>query len=277
MIIKDLLKFSIQELSSTSPSPRLDAELLLTFTLDLTRTQLLINENLPLSEEQQKIILKNLARRKKGEPIAYILGHQEFWSLDFKVTTDTLIPRPETELLVELALQKFSAEDPISVADLGTGCGAIALAIAYERPSWKVIATDFSASALDVARKNAEDLAVKNISFRQGDWYEAFNKERFDLIVSNPPYVAESDPHLGNLRFEPQSALQAGPDGLRDLTILIAGAGNYLESKGWLMVEHGYDQGQCVRDIFLTNNFLDIMTVKDFAQLERVTFGRRKN
>ena len=207
--------------------------------------------------------------------MAYILGEREFFGLDFKVTPATLIPRPETELLVELALQRIPARGHFRVLDLGAGSGAIALSIAHARPEAEVVAVDASEAALQVARANAAHLGVHNASFRQSDWFAALDGQRFDLIVSNPPYVAAGDMHLGqgDVRFEPLSALASGPDGLDDIRCIIGEAVDHLEKNAWLMLEHGYDQASAVRALLQQNGFEEVYSVKDMAGIERVSCG----
>ena len=218
-----------------------------------------------------------ISRRARGEPIAYLLGQREFWSLPLTVTPQTLIPRPETETLVALALETMPKDAPLRIADLGTGTGAIALAIARERPRSKVIATDISPAALSVAKDNAARLGLDNVRFVCGSWCRALTVDAFDFILSNPPYVAESDPHLreGDLRFEPRKALAAGPRGLDELHRIIPGAHDRLHTNGWLIVEHGYDQGERVMQLMRTQGFREISDHPDAAGLSRVTRGRR--
>lgn len=187
-----------------------------------------------------------LARRQAGEPVAYLLGRQGFWSLELEVSPATLIPRPETELLVELALARLPAGQSLRVADLGTGSGAIALALARERPQAHVVATDASAEALTVARRNAARLGLGRVEFRDGDWLVPLAQERFDLIASNPPYIEQDDPHLaqGDLRFEPPAALASGADGLDAIRVIVRDAGRHLHPGGWLLLEHGWNQAR---------------------------------
>jgi release factor glutamine methyltransferase len=217
-----------------------------------------------------------LEAREAGRPVAYLIGRRGFWTLDLAVTADTLIPRPETELLVELALARLPAGLPLRVADLGTGSGAIALAIGVERPQCSVVATDASAAALQVARGNARDHAIANVQFREGSWFAPLAGERFDLIVSNPPYIADGDAHLaqGDLRFEPAAALSSGRDGLDDIRELIRGAGNFLRLDGWLLLEHGVDQGAAIRQLFAAAGFVEVATERDLESRDRVTLGR---
>jgi release factor glutamine methyltransferase len=219
-----------------------------------------------------------LRSRIDGQPVAYLLGRRGFWTLDLAVTPDTLIPRPETELLVELALSRIPQGAASRIADLGTGSGAIALAIAIERPRCSVVATDASEAALRVARGNARGNAVANVQFRHGSWFAPLAGERFDLIASNPPYIANGDAHLaeGDLRFEPAAALSSGSDGLDDIREIISGAGGFLADRGWLLLEHGLDQGAAIRELFEVAGFVEIATERDLESRDRVTLGRRR-
>ena len=216
-------------------------------------------------------------RRAAGEPVAYLTGHREFWSMDLQVTPDTLIPRPETELLVELALARIPPAADWSIADLGTGTGAVALAIARERPGCRVVATDVSAAALAVARENARILGVRQVAFREGNWLEALEAGQFSLIVSNPPYVRDGDPHLDctDLRFEPHLALHAGRDGLDAIREIAGGAQECLRPGGWLLLEHGYDQSEAVSEILAGSGYSDCLSGRDLAGHFRVSGGRR--
>lgn len=216
-----------------------------------------------------------LARRAQGEPVAYLTGRRAFWSFELMVSADTLIPRPETELLVELALERLPAGAESRVADLGTGSGAIALALAYERPQAQVVAVDVSPGALDIARANARELGLGNVEFRQGDWLQPLTGERFDLIASNPPYIAEADPHLDALRYEPEPALSSGADGLDAIHIIASTAPVHLRSGGWLLLEHGWDQGDAVRALLQAAGFDNVETRRDLERRDRVTLGRR--
>lgn len=217
-----------------------------------------------------------LGRRVAGEPVAYLIGRRGFWQFDLNVTPATLIPRPETELLVELALDRLSGDRPWRVVDLGTGSGAIALALAHERPNAQVVATDASAAALDVARGNAEALKLSRVEFRAGSWFDPLRGERFDLIASNPPYIADDDPHLtrGDLRHEPRPALASGADGLDALRVLAAGAVDHLQPGGWLLVEHGWDQAEPVRGLLHAAGLLEVRTARDLGNRDRITVGR---
>lgn len=228
-----------------------------------------------LTFEQHQQFLQGIERLKQGEPLAYVLGEQEFWSLKLKVTPDTLIPRPDTEILVEQALTLLDLEQNISILDLGTGSGAIALSIAKERPLSNVIATDFSSTALQVAQHNAVLNQISNIRFLQGSWYQALSSSyQFDVIVSNPPYIDEQDQHLSDLTYEPITALTAKNNGLADLEIIIGQAPQWLKPAGWLLIEHGYDQAQAVQQLFSHAGFNQVKTVKDYGGNDRVTLGQ---
>jgi release factor glutamine methyltransferase len=253
---------------------RLEAELLLAHALGVDRAWFFAHaEDRPDTAGVLRFEAL-LARRAAGEPIAYILGRRDFWSLPLEVTPATLIPRPETELLVEQALARLPERG--RVLDLGTGSGAIALAIASERPDAEVVAVDASAAALAVARRNAERLGLGRVALLESDWYAALDARRFDLIVSNPPYIEASDPHLaqGDLRYEPASALASGADGLDDIRRIADGAERYLVEGGWLLLEHGWNQGRAVRDVLTTAGLADAFTVQDLEARDRVTGAR---
>jgi release factor glutamine methyltransferase len=262
-------------LALTSNEARLEVQMLLQQVLSVERVYLLAHPEHVLSADQQAAYDVMLRRRLQGEPIAYILGEREFFGLKFKVTPDTLIPRPETELLVELALQRMPQGRTCRVLDLGTGSGAIALSIAHARPDIEVVAVDASEAALEVARANAQHLAIGNVSFLHSDWFSVLGGQRYDLIVSNPPYVAAGDVHLtrGDVLFEPASALASGADGLNDIRRIICQAGDFLERGAWLLLEHGYDQAAEVRNLLLQNGFADVISAKDIAGIERVSGG----
>ncbi len=276
-------------LGLVSVEARIEAQALLGRALgDVSRAWLIAHEHDPVAPEQRAAFEPLLVRRLAGEPIAYILGEREFFGLMFKVTPDTLIPRPETELLVELALQRIPQKPPspqpspggrgskFRVLDMGAGSGAIALAIAHARPAAEVLACDVSLSALEVARENAQQPGIANATFLQSDWFDALGEQRFDLIVSNPPYIAAGDPHLkcGDVRFEPLSALASGEDGLRDIRRIAGQAGAYLDRGGWLLLEHGYDQAAQVRGLLLEAGFSEVFSAPDLAGIERVSGGR---
>jgi release factor glutamine methyltransferase len=259
-----------------SPTARLDAELLLAAALGKPRSFLHTWPERIVSSEAALTFAAYLQRRSTGEPVAYILGQQGFWKLDLDVAPHTLIPRPETEMLVEAALELVPAFAPTRVLDLGTGTGAIALALASERPVWQVTAVDRVLEAVALAERNRQRLHLDNAKVLSSHWFSALEGQRFDLIISNPPYIAAEDPHLasGDVRFEPNSALVAGADGLDDLRMIVAQAPAYLNGDGWLLLEHGYDQGAAVRDLLSGQGFEKIQTRRDLGDHERITFGR---
>lgn len=254
---------------------RSEVQALLQAVLAVNRAYLLAHPERVLTEQELSRYRSLLQRRLQGEPLAYILGEREFFGLGLRVTPATLIPRPDTELLVELALQRMP-EAGGRVLDLGTGSGAIALAIAHARPDAAVTAVDAAEAALSVAQGNAVRLGIRNASFVPSDWFSALAEQHFDLIVSNPPYIAENDSHLsqGDLRFEPRTALASGPDGLDDIRRIIGEAGAHLATDGWLLLEHGYDQAAQVRVLLQRAGFRNISSAKDLAGIERVTGGQ---
>ena len=256
-----------------SGTARIDVQCLLLRVMNVARSYLFAHPERVLSEAEEWLYQALLQRRLAGEPIAYILGEREFFGLMFRVTPATLIPRPETELLVELALQHLPQQG--RVLDLGTGSGAIALSIAHARPDVGVVAVDASIEALAVASENAKCLGINNALFVQSNWYSALDAQHFDLIVSNPPYVATGDPHLrqGDLRFEPASALASGVDGLDDIRRIVDGAPAHLQPGGWLLFEHGYDQATQVRALMLQAGFSAVFSACDLAGIERVSGG----
>ncbi len=282
-------------LALDSSDARSEVQHLLQHVLSVPRAWLLAHQEYRLKDTEQTHYDELSFCRVRGEPIAYLLGEREFFGLNFKVTPATLIPRPETELLVELALQRIPAKLPspgltatlspgargwgggcdFRLLDLGTGSGAIALSIAHSRPDVEVLACDNSAAALEVARENAQRLGIANVAFMHSDWYAALDGQRFNLIVSNPPYVAATDPHLaqGDLRFEPTSALASGDDGLRDTRHIVAHAQSHLEPGGWLLLEHGYDQAAQVRQLLHEAGFSEIFSARDLAGIERASGG----
>jgi release factor glutamine methyltransferase len=268
-------------------APRADAEILLAHVLGCSRASLLAQDTDVLSGAHDREYQALLERCRAGEPVAYLTGTKEFWSLPLTVTPDVLIPRPETELLVEWSLEVLSfrrkPESSVSVLDLGTGSGAIAFALAKERPDIRVIATDVSARALHVAHANADRLGIGSVEFSESDFFKALDsglrrndeEQRFQLIVSNPPYIAEGDPHLESLCFEPVTALTAGVDGLDAIRIIVREALAPLVPGGWLLLEHGATQGEAVRTLMREAGFADVETRRDLAGHERSTGGRR--
>lgn len=256
-----------------SDSDRLDAEVLLAHVLNKPRSHLHAWPEVELDDSRVVLFRQLVARRARGEPVAYLTGQREFWSLDFQVSDATLIPRPETELLAEQALAVLSPDLPLRVADLGTGSGILAVTLARERTHWRLCATDRSGAALLIARRNAARLGAPGIDFLIGNWCTAFADCSLDAIVSNPPYVAEQDPHLtqGDVRFEPRSALAAGPEGLDELARLTPDAARTLKPGGWLFLEHAPHQSSTLNTLLNALNFKDIATVRDLAGRERVT------
>ncbi|MHA6494053.1 peptide chain release factor N(5)-glutamine methyltransferase [Pseudomonas borbori] len=261
-----------------SPSPRLDAELLLAHVLGKSRSYLRTWPERDVDAAQQARFVADLARRRTGEPVAYILGRQGFWSLELEVAPHTLIPRPDTELLVETALALLPAT-PAAVLDLGSGTGAIALALASERGGWQLTGVDRVAEAVALAERNRRRLALNNAVFLESHWFGALQGRRFQLIVSNPPYIAVDDQHLaqGDVRFEPSSALVAGRDGLDDIRLIIEQAPDYLERGGWLLLEHGFDQAAAVRDLLAARGFGAVESRRDLGGHERISLGRFDN
>ena len=253
-----------------------DARALLRAALGVDETHLAAHPEQILTREQGDRFAEWLRRRRAGEPIAYITGEREFYSLAFKVTPAVLIPRPETELLVEAALERIARDAPRRVLDLATGSGCVSIAIAKQRPRARVVATDISDAALELARENARRHAAANVEFVEGDWFGALGAARFDVIVANPPYIAEGDPHLaaGDLRFEPRRALVAGPDGLECIGPIVARAHAHLVAGGWLLFEHGHDQAERCLSLLARIGFRDLTTLRDLAGIERVAGGR---
>lgn len=260
----------------SGPDARHEAEHLLLHVLKRDRAWLFAHGDDPLPEPVATAFDALLSRRAAGEPLAYLVGRRGFWTLDLQVSPATLIPRPETERLVELALERLPDDRRLRVADLGTGSGAIALALASERPLAQVVATDVSGDALRLAQANAEANGLANVVFRQGSWLAPLAGERFELIASNPPYIADGDPHLsqGDLRFEPPAALSSGADGLDAIREIVTAAASHLLPGGWLLLEHGWDQGEAIRGLLHAAGFVDVATEADLEQRDRVTLGR---
>lgn len=267
------LQNAARALQGHSDSPRLDAALLLGKILGWSRSGLTARSNEPFTCECEQNLAQLIDERRRGVPVAYLTGRREFWSLELRVTPAVLVPRPETEVLVEQALQRLPHDRSAAVLDLGTGSGAIALAIAAERPGVKVTGVDISAPALDIAMQNARALGLARIHWRLGDWFAPLCGERFDLIVANPPYVAAADPALDKLRAEPLIALCSGPSGLEALTAIAAGARAHLHDGGWLILEHGSDQALAVAQLLEHHGFACIGAHLDLSGLPRVTLG----
>jgi len=277
--VKRALSIANIQLEVYIDTARIDAEILLAHTLSKTRTWLYAHPEELLSKEQLLIFQQNVARRSLGTPVAHITGTREFWSLPLKVNNETLIPRPETELLVELMLSRLSHETNARVLDLGTGSGAIALALAKERNDWQISACDCSEGALKTAEENAQTLGLNNIRFYHSDWFEQIKTpETFHAIVSNPPYIAANDPHLrqGDLRFEPLTALVSGIDGLSALEHIIKHSLARLEPDGLLLIEHGYDQKAAVTSMLDEYGYKLVQCWKDFQGHDRVSGGIKR-
>lgn len=275
MQIMHVIEEAIKQLQSVSDSARLDSQLLLCSVLKKDRSFLHAWPEHELNQQQSNSFHKLLEQRLLGKPIAHILGERGFWSLNLKVTTDTLIPRPDTERLVELALELIPEKAQWKILDLGTGTGAIALSLAKEKPGCFITATDQSIAVIDIAKENAADNKISNIEFVQSDWFANINNQQFDMIVSNPPYIKENDPHLkqGDVRFEPLTALTAGEDGLDDIRTIIATSQKYLTKSGVLLIEHGYDQADAVCDLLSKAHFNNVSNYKDDNDNPRVSIG----
>ncbi|MGB7814771.1 MAG: peptide chain release factor N(5)-glutamine methyltransferase [Methylotenera sp.] len=279
MTASQLLTIATEQISAnlrlSATEAKLEAQLLLQNVLNVNRAWLISHENDALQPNTHAGFQALLKRRLKGEPIAYILGYREFYGLKLKVTPDTLIPRPDTETLVEAALAKIPQNTTSKILDLGTGTGAIALAIARHRPKTHITATDTSQAALNIALENAQNLNITNINFVLSDWFSALESEKYDVIVSNPPYIEANDVHLsqGDLPWEPISALASGKDGLDAIRHIIKTAPQHLNPHGWLMLEHGYNQASEVRKLLTQHGFITVSSVKDFGGNERVSQG----
>ena len=276
-MIKDALKAATQRLADNSPSPRLDAEVLLAEVLARPRSYLYTHPDQVLQPEDALRFQALIAQRAAGMPVAYLTGRREFWSLPLRVDPSTLIPRPETELLVATALELLTIEQAC-VLELGTGSGAIALALASERPQWSLVASDASQTALRQAQANARNLSLNKVVFFCGDWLSAVgNGPRFDAILSNPPYLAATDPHQsqGDLRFEPKTALVSGPEGLDALRKIIDESLEHLKPEGFLLVEHGHDQVPRVVELFRNAHYRQIRSWTDGQDHPRITAGWR--
>ena len=271
--IAELLRLSAV-LEGASDSPRLDLEVLLCHVLDKPRSYLFTWPEKILDQQSTRQFNDLLKRRADGEPIAYLTGEKEFWSLSLEVNATTLIPRPDTEALVETALNVINKPDAL-VLDLGTGTGAIALALASERPGWQIIAVDTVPEAVALAEKNRQRLGLNNVSVMRSNWFENIALQKFDLIVTNPPYIDADDHHLkeGDVRFEPGSALVSGDEGLADIKLIICGAKSYLSDGGCLLIEHGYQQAEAVRNLLSDEGYAQVSTLRDLGGNERLSLG----
>lgn len=270
------IKLASTELAELTDTPRLDAEVLLSYVIGKPRVFFMTWPDHQLTSIQQAQFEALVQQRKQGVPVAYLTGEREFWSLPLKTSPETLIPRPDTEVVVETVLQ-LASELPIKsrVLDLGTGTGAIALAIASEKPDWSVCGVDVATACVELAQLNLAHLGFSNCRFLQSDWYDSVEKECFDIIVSNPPYIEEDDPHLneGDVRFEPKRALVAADNGLADIRHIVAQSVEHLATNGWLLVEHGYKQAELVQESFTLHGFNKVETIVDYGQQPRVTIG----
>jgi len=277
MTIESLLRESASQLKTISPTPQLDAEVLLMFALNADRVFLYTYGNRMLSKTEQELFDKCLKRRLNGEPIAYITGQKAFWSLAFKVSPAVLIPRPETELLVECVLENLPAADTkISVLELGTGSGIIAVCLAKYRPLWSITAVDINQEALAIAKENEHTLLTNSpIQWLHSNWFESIPNQTFSVIISNPPYIADNDLHLQSLSFEPQNALVSGHDGLDAIRTIVTQSLSYLEDEGQLFIEHGYQQADAVYSLFQQAGFRNIILFYDISGQPRVTTGKK--
>ena len=277
MNIQLALRQASKALAGSSPSAILDAQVLLTHVLRCNTAHLAAWPEKTLSDAQLADFQKLVKQRRQGVPVAHLTGSREFWSLDFSVDNSTLIPRPETETLVEYLLDNFGNREYLKLLDMGTGTGAIAISIATERPGWEIVASDISEQALELARQNCSRHDTSNVTLIHSDWFQNIDTENFDIIISNPPYIASDDPHLsqGDVRFEPQSALSSGVTGMDDIEHLCSQAKNYLLQDGWLIVEHGYNQKQLVAECFVKNGYIEINQQQDLSGHTRMTAGKK--
>lgn len=274
---QQLISDAVVDLLTRSDSALLDAEVLLSHVLQQSRAWIMAYQDELIEPALARQFRELVAQRRQGKPIAHLIGEREFWSLPIRVSADVLIPRPETELLVEQLLELYPPESTGSIVDLGTGSGAIAIALSYERPHCQLTAVEQSAAALALARRNAATIGTAaNITFMAGSWFEPLADQRFDAIVSNPPYIAANDQHLqqGDVRFEPTAALVSGHDGLKDLHHIIEHAPDYLHNNGYLLLEHGYTQGPAVRQLAQRRGFTAVTTLRDLSGQPRATLGQ---
>ena len=274
MNIKNIMSDLSVKLSKVSSSPDLDSEILLMKALRVSRAYLYTYNEKVISESKIKLLEELLNRRMNKEPIAYILGKKEFWSRDFYINQHTLIPRPESEMLVELIIKANARKKISSILELGTGSGCISVSLAKELSHSQIVSIDICAKALEVANKNAQYYGVNNISFIKSDWFNKLDNQKFDCIVSNPPYISEDDPYLSELTFEPSKALVSGDDGLEAIEIISSNAAEYLSPEGKIFIEHGKDQKKEIQKIFELNNWRDIICHRDFGGLPRITTAK---
>lgn len=276
MNIQQALQLASQSLAESSVSATLDAQVLLSHILQCNTAHLIAWPEKDLSEQQQSEYQSLIQRRQQGLPVAHLTAQREFWSLDFAVNNSTLIPRPETETLVEFILDRFNNKKKLSMLDMGTGTGAIAIAIAKEKPQWNIVASEISEAALKLARENCNKHQANNITLIHSHWFNNITQNDFDIIVSNPPYIATDDPHLqqGDVRFEPESALISGETGMNDIEHICLHAKSHLKNNGWLIIEHGYNQKLQVADCFARNGFIQIEQKQDLSGHTRMTAGR---
>lgn len=274
--VKELLAEAVQQLQHLD-TPRLDAEVLLALVLHTGRETLYAHPSKTVSPDQAADFRSLVARRSEGFPVAYLTGYREFWSAEFLISQDTLIPRPETEILVQTALELIPDDVPMNILDIGTGSGAIAITIARERPRCHVMAADISREALAMARKNAIRYEIGNIGFRESDWFAAFSGEVFDLVVGNPPYVDTHDSGFqnGDIRYEPRIALDGGFLGMQMINHIIPAARDHMKKGAPLILEHGYEQGESIRHVFISCGYADVETRYDYAGLERISLARK--
>lgn len=275
--VTELILKAEQSINS-SESARLDAEILFCDVMHLNRTRIYSHPDQVVPDDKLALFKSLIEQRQHGHPIAHLTGKKEFWSLEFAINEDTLIPRPETELLVETALQIIPENAAFNILDLGTGSGAIAIAIASERPNCTIVATDINTNTLAMAKKNAEAHQLQNIQFYLSNWYQNISSQEFNLIVSNPPYIRQDDENLslGDVRFESELALVAGIDGMQAINIILEKAKHYLASDAYLLIEHGYDQRSLVQGAFLKHNFKQLKTFQDLSGQDRMTMGNNQ-
>ena len=276
MNISQALKQASATLTESSPSASVDAQVLLTFVLDCNTAHLAAWPEKELDQQQSTLYQQLIQKRSQGHPVAHLTGSREFWSLNFLADNSTLIPRPETETLVEFILEKFNGKKKLKLLDMGTGTGNIAISLARENPDWLVTGSDLSERALNLAEQNSKQLQTNNTAFVHSDWFDNIADHDFDIIVSNPPYIIDDDPHLseGDVRFEPRTALTAGNTGMNDIEHICQHAKTYLKNNGLLIIEHGYNQEQLVSDCFTENGFTEIEQRQDLSGHTRMTAGK---